>query len=142
MSVATGTKLRGITAELGDIGSWFMAMLPALLAFAEEFAIDFWATFLGEGWNEVDDSKWYSAAQEGIVETIIVVSVMVAVGVLVLIIVFGVTDDASEDQPDSPLNETLETFYGHLDSTFILVAVALIMLVIGVVIAVLRGGMN
>lgn len=82
----------------------------------------------------------YGASAEGVVETIIQVAVVVAIGVLILGVVYEATEQANATE-DTPLEGVLDTFYGWLDSIFLLVAVALIVMVAAVVLAQLRGGM-
>ena len=96
----------------------------------------------GEGFDEFNtSSKTFNAMAEGVVQTIIAVGVMVAVGILVLVVIYDATSDVSSDANESPLDGTLDSFFGHLDTVFILVAVALIMLVIGIVIRTLNRSM-
>lgn len=109
---------------------------------ATALVMAFLTGIFGEGFDEIGEDGSFRAAQaRGVVHTIIVVSVLAAVGIMVLVIIYGATDDVIANQTSSPLDSTLDDFFETIDSVWTLVAVSLIMLVIGVVIAVLNRSM-
>lgn len=112
---------------------------------ATALVMGFLTGIFGEGFDEIEGDSYRAAQARGVVQTIIVVSVLAAVGIMVLVILYGATDDVinntTSGNDTTPLDGTLDSFFETIDSVWTLVAVALIMLVIGVVIAVLNRSM-
>lgn len=132
---------QAMAASMGRLKN-AVASFSKLEAKAQLLVMAFLSSLFGEGFDTFDTrSSTFNAAAEGVVQTIIAVGVMVAVGILVLVVIYDATSDVSSDANESPLDGTLDSFFGHLDTVFILVAVALIMLVIGIVIRTLNRSM-